>query len=382
MAADKRDFYEVLSVEKTASDSEIKSAYRKLAMKYHPDRNPDDKVAEGKFKEAAEAYDVLRDAQKRQRYDQFGHSDFGGGGVHFNNVEDIFSAFGDIFGGGGGGQGFGSIFDGFFGGGRQRGGPQPGPSLRCNLTIDFLESAKGASRTINLKRHKLCGECSGSGAAKGSSPVKCSYCNGQGQVVSRQGFFSVQSACPKCAGSGRENKNPCKKCEGTGAELENAKIKIQIPAGIEDGTRMRLSGEGEPGDQGGLRGDLYCLVGVKPHEFFTRHHDDILIEMPVAYSQAVLGSEIEVPTINGRSKLKIPAGTSSGQVFRLNGQGMPNVNGYGKGNQMVRISVNVPKKPSDKEKELLRQLAEIEKLPVAPNKGGFFEKLRDFFGDS
>jgi molecular chaperone DnaJ len=381
MAKAKRDYYEVLGVEKTASADEIKKAYRKLAMKYHPDRNAGDKEAEEKFKEAADAYNVLRNPDKRRQYDQFGHAGMGGQEVHFNNVEDIFSAFGDIFGGMGGGGGFGSIFGDIFGGGRGRAGPQPGPSLRCELTVDFLDAAKGTTRTIELRRHKHCGECGGSGAAKGSSPQTCSYCNGQGSVVSRRGFFSMQSTCPRCGGSGREVRDPCKTCSGSGLAGENAKIEIHIPAGIEDNTRMRLGGEGEPGDPGAPRGDLYCTVRVRPHEFFTRHHDDLLMEMPLTYSQAVLGAEIEVPTIDGKSRLKVPAGTPSGQVFRLRGQGMPSVSGYGRGDQLVRVVVSVPKRPSAEEKELIRKLAEIEKAPVSPSKGGFFDKLRDLFGD-
>jgi molecular chaperone DnaJ len=375
----KRDYYEVLGVEKSADKDEIKKAYRKLAMKWHPDRNPDNKAAEEKFKEAAEAYEVLHDDEKRQRYDQFGHAGMGGQEVHFSNAEDIFSHFGDIFGGGGGG--LGSIFGEFFGGGRGRAGPQPGASLRCELTVEFMGAAKGTSRTISLRRHKHCSECGGSGAAKGSAPQTCSYCNGQGQVVSRRGFFSMQSPCPRCGGSGQEISNPCSRCSGSGAESENAKIEIRIPAGIEDGTRMRLGGEGEPGDPGAPRGDLYCTVRVKAHEFFTRHHDDLLMEMPVTYSQAVLGAEIEVPTIDGKSRLKVPAGTPSGQVFRLRGQGMPNVGGYGRGDQLVRVEVRVPKNPSSEEDDLIRKLAEIEKVPVSPSKGGFFEKLRDLFGE-
>jgi molecular chaperone DnaJ len=380
MAKAKRDYYEVLGVERSASADEIKKAYRKLAMKYHPDRNPGDKSAEEKFKEAAEAYEVLRDDGKRKRYDQFGHAGMGGQEVHFSNVEDIFSHFGDIFGGMGGG-GLGSIFGDLFGGARGQAGPQPGPSLRCELAVDFMEAARGTSKTINLRRHRHCSECAGSGAARGSSPQSCSYCQGTGAVVSRRGFFSMQSTCPRCGGTGREIKDPCRRCGGGGMETENARIEIHIPAGIEDGTRMRLGGEGEPGEAGAPRGDLYCTVRVKPHKYFTRHHDDVLIEMPVSYSQAVLGAEIEVPTIDGKSRLKIPAGTGSGQVFRLRGQGLPNVGGYGRGDQLVRVVVRVPRNPSGEERELIRRLAEIEKAPVSPSRGGFFDKLRDLFGE-
>jgi molecular chaperone DnaJ len=244
-----------------------------------------------------------------------------------------------------------------------------------------MEAARGTERTINLRRHEPCPECRGSGAAKGSKPENCSYCGGHGQVVTRRGFFSMQTVCPRCGGSGRQIGNPCRACGGSGHEPKNARIEIRIPAGIEDGTRMRLSGEGEPGEPGAPRGDLYCTVRVKPHEYFTRHNDDVLVEMPIGYSQAVLGASTEVPTIDGKSVLKIPPGTPSGQVFRLRGQGMPNVGGYGRGDQLVRVVVEVPRNPSAREKELIRQLAEIQKTPTQPSRGGFFDKLRDLFGE-
>jgi len=366
--AGKRDYYQVLGVERGAAPDEVKKAYRKLAMKYHPDRNPGDKAAEEKFKEAAEAYEVLRDPEKRRRYDQFGHAGMGG------------PAFSDIFGGAAGG-GIGSIFDGIFGGGRPGYGPQQGASLGCEIEIPFMEAAKGTGRTIDLRRHKLCTDCGGSGARAGSQPQKCSYCAGRGVVVSRRGFFSMQSTCPRCGGSGKEIRDPCKACRGSGQVPETAKIEIRIPAGIEDGTRMRLGGEGEPGDPGAPPGDLYCLVRVRPHEFFTRHHDDVLLEMPVTYGQAVLGASIEVPTVDGKSRLKIPKGTPSGQLFRLRGQGMPRLDGYGRGDQLVRVVVDVPRKLSAREDELIRQLAEEQKKPAAPKRGGFFDRLRDYFGE-
>ncbi len=389
----KRDYYEVLGVERGASADDIKKAYRKLAMQYHPDRNPGNKEAEEKFKEAAAAYEVLRDAEKRRRYDQFGHAGLGGaaGEPHFSNAEDIFSAFQEIFGGmrggrgGAGPAGFGSIFEDIFTGGAGGGGygPQRGASLQVEMQIAFLDAAKGAGRTIELRRHRTCSECKGSGAKPGSRPVQCSYCQGQGVVVSRRGFFTMQTTCPRCGGRGEEVRDPCPKCRGAGAVPETARLEIRIPAGIEDGTRMRLAGEGESGEHGGPPGDLYVVVHVQPHEFFVRHRDDVLVEMPVSYSQAVLGATIEVPTLDGKSRLKVPKGTPSGRILRMRGQGFPNVSSGHRGDLLVRAVVHVPEKPGRKEEELIRQLAEAESKPNAPHsarkESGFFDRLREYF---
>ncbi|HOX06488.1 MAG TPA: molecular chaperone DnaJ [Planctomycetota bacterium] len=392
--AAKRDFYEILGVARDASPDDIRKAYRKLAMQHHPDRNPGNKEAEEKFREAAEAYEVLRDDEKRRRYDQFGREGLGGaaGGPHFSNAEDIYAAFQEIFGGMRGGRagrgapgGFGSIFEDIFAGGAAGGGygQQRGASLQVELSIPFLESAKGGSRTIDLRRARACPECRGSGARPGSHPEKCSYCQGHGSVVSRQGFFTMQTACPRCGGRGEENRDPCAKCRGTGAVPESARIEVRIPAGIEDGTRMRLSGEGESGEGGGPNGDLYVVVHVQPHEFFVRHRDDVILEMPVSYSQAVLGSTIEVPTLDGKNRLKVPRGTPSGQILRMRGQGFPNISSGERGDLLVRVVVHVPEKPGRREEEIVRQLSEVEAKPNTPigsGKGsGFFDRLREYF---
>ncbi|MBN1257880.1 MAG: molecular chaperone DnaJ [Planctomycetes bacterium] len=374
----KRDYYEVLGVARDASDDEIKKAYRKMAMKYHPDRNKGDHQAEEKFKEAAEAYEVLRDSDKRSRYDRYGHDGLASEGIGFSNFEDIFSHFSDIFGGGGGG----GIFDGIFGGmGGRRGynGVRAGASLKCRVSISFKEAAFGCSKTIDLRRSELCEKCSGTGAASGSQPTVCPSCNGQGQVYRSQGFFSVATTCPQCNGAGKVIKNPCGSCRGSGREVKNVRIKINIPAGVEDGTRMRVANEGEPGPQNGPRGDLFCYIMVKPDDFFERHNDDLYCEMGITFSQAALGTELEVPTLNGHARLKIPRGTQSGQIFRLRGQGIKNVHGHGTGDEIVKVLVHTPRKLDAKQEALFRQLAEIEDKNVSPHSKGMFDKLRDYF---
>jgi len=384
--ASKRDYYEVLGVARDAAEADIKRAYRKAAMKYHPDRNPDDKAAEEKFKEAAEAYEVLHDAEKRRRYDQFGHAGvkgMGHAGTGFGSMEDIFAAFGDIFGGGrararSGGFG-GGLFDAFFGGGGGY-GPEPGASLRCEVEIDFTESAFGCERTIELRRREPCEACKGSGAAPGSKPVVCPTCGGHGEVQSRSGFFAVRTTCPACGGRGRTIKEPCTACRGAGRTPKKTKIEVKVPPGIEDGTRIRLAGEGEAGEAGAPRGDLYCFVRVRPHSFFERHRDDVLTELPIGYTQAALGATIEVPTLTGTGELKVPAGTQSGQVFRLRGQGFPNVHGHGRGDELVRVVVDVPKRLSKDQREVLTKLREVEKPPSKPrSRKGLFDRLRDYF---
>lgn len=381
MAAAKRDYYEVLGVERAASPEEVKKAFRKAAMQYHPDRNPGNKEAEEKFKEVAEAYDVLGNAEKRRRYDQFGHAGMGAAEPHFTNVEDIYAAFQDVFGGMRGSP-FGSIFEDAFGGGGAY-GPERGASLRGELTVSLLEAAQGTGRTLEVRRGRTCRECSGSGARRGSSPSRCPQCGGHGAVVTRRGFFTMQTTCPRCGGRGEEVRDKCPECRGAGLVAETARIEVHIPAGIEDGTRMRLAGEGESGAGGGPPGDLYCTVHVAPHEFFVRHRDDILLEMPVSYTQAVLGAEIEVPTLEGRGRLKIPKGTASGQVLRMRGQGMPRLDGGGRGDLLVRTVVDVPRKPGRREEELIRELAREEKKPNTPTsaRGGLFDRLREYFGD-
>lgn len=365
------NYYSTLGVPKNASQDEIKKAYRKMAMKYHPDRNSGDKDAEQKFKEAAEAYEVLGNPERRKRYDQFGKEGVKGAG--FNSYEDIFSSFGDIFGSGGGG-----IFGDFFGG-QSHSHSQRGASLKCEVQLSFEESIHGTEKNIELRRQEICDTCHGSGAAPGSKPDVCNYCGGSGAVQTAQGFFRIQTTCPQCRGTGRIIKSPCKTCSGSGRAAKKSKIKVKIPPGIEDGTRMRISGEGEPGDDGGYRGDLYCYIYVKPHPFFERAGDDILCTVPITFAQASLGTELTVPTMGGKSKMQIPHGTQSGQVFRLRGQGAPNVHGYGKGDLLVKVIIETPRKLTKRQEELLREFSEIDQKHVSPERKSFFDKLKNYF---
>ena len=376
----KRDYYEVLGVGRDASDAEIKKSYRKLAMQYHPDSNPGDEEAETRFKEAAEAYEVLSDSEKRARYDQYGHEGVAGmghAGGGFSSMDDIFSAFGDIFGGGGGG---GSIFESIFGGGGgRRRGPQPGASLKLALEISFREAAFGCDKTLDLKRNEVCGSCSGSGARKGTSPVTCTTCGGAGMVQQGQGFFVVQTACPSCGGAGKVVKDPCGDCHGQGFESKKVTIKVRVPAGVEDGTRLRVAGEGEPSREGGPRGDLYVYIRVAHDAVFERRGFDVVCKAPITYGQAALGADIEVPTLEGKAKLKIPSGTQPGEVLRMRGQGITGPGGR-RGDQLVLMDLKVPKKVTGKHKELLKELAEVEGAATHdPNDKGFFERLKDLF---
>jgi len=376
----KRDYYEVLGVKRDASEEEIKKAYRKLAMKYHPDRNPGDKGAEETFKEAAEAYEVLREPEKRQRYDRFGHEGVSGVGAQFGSFEDIFSHFSDIFGGGGGGGG--SLFDGIFGGMggfATRSGVRAGASLKCRVNVIFEEAAFGCVKTIELRRHELCDKCRGSGAAAGSKPRSCPTCGGRGQVYRNQGFFSVATTCPGCHGDGTIIDKPCTGCTGSGQVPKTVRIRVTVPAGVEDGTRLRVPDEGEPSPSGGPRGDLFCYIFVQEHEFFQRHGDDVVCEVPVTFSQAALGTELDVPTLRGRARVKIPAGTQSGQVFRLRGQGFERLQGYGTGDQIVQVLVETPKKLNAKQEELFRQLAELEHRNVSPKRKSFMDTIKKYF---
>jgi molecular chaperone DnaJ len=372
MPTTKRDYYDVLGVAKGAKDDEIKKAYRKLAMQYHPDRNPGDKEAETKFKEAAEAYEVLSNSDKRARYDQYGHAGVDGmghAGGGFNSMEDIFAQFGDVFGGG-------SIFDQFFGGGGGRQAPNQGASLKLGLEITFREAMAGCSKTIDLKRNETCETCHGSGAKPGTKPTTCRLCGGRGVVRQGQGLFVLQTACPQCGGQGKTVSDPCPSCRAQGTTQKKVTITVKIPAGIEDGSRLRISGEGEPGRDGGPRGDLYVYIQVKADKFFERHDMDLACKVPVTYTQAALGAEIEVPTLEGTAKLKIPAGSQPNDLLRMRGLGVPNGNGR-RGDQIVVVQINVPKKISDRQKELLKELGEIE------DKGGeqksFFERMKNLF---
>jgi molecular chaperone DnaJ len=374
MPTAKRDYYEVLGIAKGASDDEIKKAYRKLAMKHHPDRNPGDKQAEANFKEAAEAYEVLSDAKKRERYDQYGHAGvegMGHAGGGFSSMEDIFAQFGDVFGGG-------SLFEQFFGGGNGggRGERNQGASLKLGLEISFREAVKGCTKTIDLKRNETCETCHGSGAKPGTKPVTCRMCGGGGVVRQGQGFFVVQTACPQCHGSGKSIADPCASCRGQGMIGKKATIKVRIPAGIEDGSRLRVSGEGEAGRDGGPRGDLYVYVQVAADPFFERHEQDVVCKVPLGYAQAALGAEIDVPTLDGSAKLRIPAGTQPGDLLRMRGLGIPAGSGH-RGDQIVVVQVSVPKRTTDRQRELLKELGEIEEK-VGEQKS-FFDRMKKMF---
>ena len=363
-----RDYYEILGVSKDSSTDEIRKRFRKLAMEYHPDRNPGDTEAEEKFKEAAEAYDVLSDDDKRARYDRFGKAGLGAR-PQFSNFQDIFSHFGDIFGG--------DIFGDIFGGGR--GARAGGTSLSCQIDVSFAEAAKGSTTTIRLNRSEPCEHCRGTGAKDGTEFRSCPTCRGAGSVTQSTGFFTMRTACPSCRGQGRVIKEKCSTCRGTGRVAEKVEVKVDVPAGIEDGTRIRLSGEGESDLPGGPRGDLYCRVSVEPHKFFQREGDHLVCEVPITYAQAALGAEVRVPTLDGAAKVTIPHGTQSGTVFRLRGQGMPNVHTGRAGDLLAVVVIEVPKKLTEKEDELLRELAEVERTAVSPKRRGFLEWLKEQF---
>lgn len=375
--ADKRDYYEVLGVARDASKGVIGSAYRKLAIKYHPDSNPDNEEAVEKFKEAAEAYEVLSDDEKRARYDQYGHAGLGdGGGPQFSSVEDIFEAFGGMFGGGGGG----GIFDSLFGAGsrrQQRSGR--GADIRCNVTLDLEEAAAGCSKTVEVARNELCDSCDGSGAAPGAVRESCVRCGGRGQVVQSAGILRVQTTCPACQGSGSTVANPCVDCRGEGVVSKQTEIKVNIPAGVDDGTRVRITGQGEVSPQGGSTGDCYCFIRVRKHNVFERHDDHLVLRIPLTYAQFVLGAEVDVPTLKEMESVTIPAGTQTGEVFRVRGAGVPNVHTGRNGDLLVETRVEIPVKVSPAQKELLRQLAELEETEVAPERKNWMDSIKDFF---
>ena len=385
--AQKRDYYEVLGVAKTASADEIKSAYRKLAMKYHPDRNPGDKAAEEKFKEAAEAYDVLHDAEKRQRYDQFGHQAFEGGAGGYGpsgmNMDDIFSMFGDLFGGRGGGfrGGFGG-FEEMFGGGRRQAdpnAPRRGDDMTFRLDIDFDEAIFGSERTLELTLPAQCSECGGSGAAPGSRRVTCKTCGGNGVVIGGSGFFQVRQTCPTCGGEGSVIEKPCRKCRGTGHVNTPQKISLKIPAGVDNGSRLRLSGKGAGGLRGGENGDLYVLLGVKESDIFERDGLDLMVDIPISPVTAALGGTISVPTPEGEAQLKIPAGTPNGKVFRLRGKGVPNLRGGSAGDLDARIVIEVPANLDRRQREVLENFQKLVSGGTFPEQQTFANRSRVFF---
>jgi molecular chaperone DnaJ len=359
----KRDYYEVLGVSRTASADEIKKAYRKLAMQYHPDRNPGNKEAEEKFKEAAEAYEALGDADKRQRYDQFGHDGMRGTDFRpFTDVNDIFSTFGDIFGGGFGG----SIFDEMFGGGQGRGrqrssGPVPGSDLKVRLKLSLEEIAAGVDKKLKIKKWKRCDTCGGSGARSSEGTATCPVCKGSGEVrqVSRSVFgqFVNIATCANCGGEGRVVKEPCKVCSGDGRVQGESTIKVSIPAGVSEGNYIPLRGEGNVGRRGGGAGDIIVVIEEEPHGVFTRNGNDVLLDLLVSFPEAALGADVEVPTLTGRAKIKIEPGTQSGRILRMRDKGIPHLNSFGRGDQLVRVNVWIPTKLNEQERQLLRQLA-------------------------
>jgi molecular chaperone DnaJ len=374
MAIKKRDYYEVLEVSRTATASEISKSYRRLAIKYHPDSNPNDQDAVARFKECAEAYEVLSDEQKRGRYDQYGHAGVDGQAGGFQDVGDIFEAFGDMFGG--------TIFEDFFGGGgggRSRQRARRGADLRCEVVLDLEEAAKGCGKQVKLTRHSLCTTCTGSGAAPGSEPKACNRCGGVGQVVQATGILRVQTTCPQCRGSGKIITNQCKSCGGGGAVPNEVVLEVQIPAGVDDGMQVRLSGEGQPSPNNGPAGDAYCLIRIRPHKIFKRDGHDLIVQLPLSYSQAVLGTEIEIPTLSGPHSVQIQAGTQSGEVFRLRGMGMPDPRSRARGDLLVQTFVEIPKKVSQNQEELLRKLAALEEEHVTPQRKSFFDRVVKYF---
>ncbi|WP_425400830.1 molecular chaperone DnaJ [Aeoliella sp.] len=361
-------YYEVLGIERTASEGEIATAYRKLAIQYHPDKNPGDEEAIARFKECSEAFEVLHDKDKRARYDQYGHAGVNGGpggGSHFHDVGDIFSAFGDIFG------------DIFGGGGGSR--VRKGRDVRCDATLTLHEAADGCTKEVEFQRHEPCGDCKGSGAAAGSAREVCSYCGGHGRVIQSAGIVRVQTTCPACGGEGSKVKDPCRSCRGKGQRLRKVVTEVKIPAGVDDGMRVRIPGEGEPSASGGPPGDCYCFISVLSHPLFERQGQHLVCRVPITYAQAALGCTLEVPTLGGRGEVTVPAGTQSGDVFRLGGRGMPDPRTHGLGDLLVQVTIEVPTKLSNEEEELLRQLAELEHKNVAPKRKSFFKHLADYF---
>ncbi len=366
----KRDYYDVLGVSRDSGPDEVKKAFRQRALQYHPDRNPGDRGSEEKFKELNEAYSVLSDPQKREQYDAYGHAGPSGQGFggfsdfNFGGVEDILN---DFFG-------FGTIF----GASRQR--ARRGADLRYNLEIAFEEAAFGAEKEIEVPRTAACAECAGSGAKRGTRPERCAACNGRGQVSVQQGFFSMTRTCGRCRGSGEIIRERCPSCGGNGTVREKRSLKVKIPPGVDNGTRLKLRGEGEAGPGGGPVGDLYVVMSVREHPFFVREGEHLLCEVPITFSQAALGDDIEVPTLSGKRKLTVPAGTQAGQEFVLKGEGIAVLNGHRRGNLVIRILIDVPKKLSKRQKELLIEFQELSEASPGPISRSFFEKVKEIFG--
>ena len=375
------DYYEILEITREATDQEIKKSYRRLAVKYHPDKNPGNAEAEEKFKQISQAYSVLSDPQKRQMYDQYGEEAFthggGGGGGGF----DPFDLFREAFGGGGGG---GGIFDSFFGGGRRDpNAPADGSDLRYDLEIEFEEAVFGSDRKIEFSRLAECSDCHGSGCEDGTSKKSCPRCHGRGQVSMSQGFFSISQECPSCHGAGQIAEKPCKKCRGQGLQQVKRTVTLHIPPGVDTGTRIRVSGEGEPGVRGGSNDDLYVIMHVREHNIFKRNGSTVFCEVPIDFTTAALGGEIEIPTVTGKASLKIPAGTQTGDKFLVRGKGMPSLRGGGRGDQQIQVFVEVPRNLSADQKEALRNFDKLlngtDQKGKKPLQESFFEKAKKFF---
>jgi molecular chaperone DnaJ len=366
----KRDYYEVLGVARTATDQEIKSAYRKLALQFHPDRNPNNPDAEDKFKECSEAYAILADVDKRAAYDRYGHAGLGGSGAQGFDANDLGDIFGDFFG-------LGEIFGG---GTRKRSRTQRGADLREDINLEFEDAVFGTDTSVTVRRHESCEDCRGSGAAPGKAPVTCRSCAGRGQVRYQQGFFSIARTCPTCQGTGSVVTDPCPKCKGEGRVLRQRTVDAKIPAGVEDGTRIRFSGFGEGGLHGGAPGDLYVVLHVKEHPFFEREGNDLHCVIPISFTQAALGTEISVPTLEGQQVLKVPDGTQSGTTLRIRGKGVPVLNGHGKGDLFVEVRVQTPGKVTKRQRELLQELEGLTQVENRPQHRTLLGKVKDIFG--
>jgi molecular chaperone DnaJ len=383
MAVTKRDYYEVLLVSREATEEEIKRSYRKLAVKFHPDKNPDDPHAEEQFKELGEAYDVLMDGDKRAAYDRYGHAAFAqgnGGSARGGGFHDPFDIFREVFGGAGGGAG--GIFETFFGGGGaqvDRDGRQRGSDLRYDMQITLEEAAFGVDKEIEVRKLDTCAKCDGKGAESGSRAINCPSCGGRGQVISSRGFFQVSQTCPRCRGVGQIIEKPCRVCSGEGRVEKTSRIKLKIPAGIAEGSRLRSSRNGEAGIRGGAPGDLYVVIHVKEHEIFQREEDNLYCELPVPFTLAALGGEVPVPTLEGKATLKVPAGTQSGQVFKLRGKGIVNVNGRDHGDLLTRLVVEVPTLLNGDQRRKLEEFAELCGEENTPLRKGFFDRAKEFF---
>ncbi len=374
MPSVKRDYYEILGVQRGATEQEIKSAYRKLALQFHPDRNPNNPDAEEKFKECSEAYAVLADSEKREMYNRFGHAGVGAGVPGGGFDASVFQDFGDIFGEF---FGFGDLFGGGRSGGRTR--AQRGADLREDITIEFEEAAFGVEKQITYRKHELCEKCNGSGSAQGKAPASCRTCGGRGQVRYQQGFFSIARTCPTCHGAGSVINDPCANCRGEGRVVQQKTIDAKIPAGVEDGTRIRFTGVGEAGVHGGPPGDLYLVLRVKEHAFFDRQGNDLYCVVPISFTQAAVGTEIQVPTLEGEQTLKIPEGTQSGTILKLRGKGVPVLNGHGKGNLFVEVRVQTPTKLTKRQRELLQELQGIAQVENKPQRTSILGKMKDMF---